>query len=220
MNIRAIIFVIIVLGSITTTVNASATTYTVYVDDGLGFYKVRNLDTPPVKFEYANHILTVNQGDTIIWQNDAEKTTFTILNDQNLWNSQIGYLRVGSKFNYKFDVPGIYTLYIKEYPSRKQTIIVNTIGNSPTPTITATREPTVTPTVVPTNSPVSPVSTTIIPKDTTITPIPTNVSNVSNVPTDTNSSMQTSNIKITTIASIVVALLSIIISYRVGRNKK
>jgi plastocyanin len=223
MNIRTIIFAMIVLGSITVIVNASATTYAVYVDDGYGFYKVRNLDMPPVKFEYANHVLTINQGDTIIWQNDAEKTTFTILSDQNLWNSQIGYLRVGSKFNYKFDTTGIYTMYIKEYPSIRQTIIVNAIGSHPTPTVTVTGESTVTSTVVPTNSPTNPISTTIIP--TTITPIPTNVSTTitpipTNVSTSTNSSIQTSNIKITTIASIVVAVLSIIISYRVGRNKK
>lgn len=212
MNIRRIIvamfistiIITMITGAEINTTNIIPTTYIIYVDDGLGFYKARNIDTPPIKFEYKDHTLNINQGDTIIWQNDAEKTTFTILSDQNLWNSQIGYLRVGSKFNYKFDVPGKYTLYIKEYSSRRQTIIVNAVESYPAPTITITGESTGTSTFVPTNSSATNSSMNR-------TSIPTN---------NTDSPENKSNIKITTIASIVVAMMSIIITYIVGRNKK
>lgn len=175
------------------------TTYISYIDDVLGFYKVRNLEQPPRQFTYNSHTLNINQGDIIIWQNDAEKTTFTILSEQNLWDSNVGYLRVGSKMNYKFDNPGKYIIYMKEHTSIRQTIIVNAIGEVPDET------------VIPT-----PVSTTYV-----TTPIPT-VVRPTYIPTPTVTDFNPTinfNISNTGIASIIVALLSIFITYRTGKNK-
>ena len=102
-KIRSILLIIIILGwLIIAEAGIAPTTYISYIDDILGFYKVRNTEQPPRQFTYNGHTLNINQGDTVIWQNDAEKTTFTILNEQNLWNSNVGYLRVGSKMNYKY----------------------------------------------------------------------------------------------------------------------
>jgi plastocyanin len=171
------------------------TTYISYVDDNLGFYKVRNLDIPPRTFEYNDHTLNIYQGDTIIWQNDAERTTFTILSDQNLWDSNVGYLRVESKMNYKFDIPGKYSFYMKEHKSIRQTIIVNAVNENPTKTTI----PTIIPTAVNTPSHIPTVTITSSPM-VTIDSINSNMSG-------------------TKIVSIIVALLSLFIIYRVGKNK-
>jgi plastocyanin len=181
-------------------VGTTSTTYISYVDDNLGFYKVRNLDQPPRQFTYIDHILNINKGDTVIWQNDADKTTFTILSNQNLWDNNIGYLRVGSKMNYKFDKPGKYTLYVKEYSSIRQTIIVGATDEVPDTDIV----------VAITNTPFPTIYIT--------TPVPTYVSTyiprVTYIPKTT-----VSTINFTMIASIIVSILSIFIIFRVRRNK-
>lgn len=202
----------------------SAETYISYVDDILGFYKIRDVTTPRNNFTYEKRVLIINQGDTVIWENDAQKTSFTIVSEQNLWDDKVGYLRVGSKLNYKFDKPGKYTLYIKEYSSRRQTVVVNSVDGYSIPTVIPTTIVTTVPTPVKT-----PISTTS-PNKTIITPVPT-MTSIANIPINstgngTGYSIQFPDIKlpirisITTIASIIVAILSIIITYKTGKNKR
>lgn len=122
-----LILSIVVILNISTIASAEGapTTYTTYVDIGMGFYKVRDLTTPSHKFDYENRALNISQGDTMIWKNDAEKTTFTLVSEQGLWDKNVGYLRIGDKINYKFDKPGTYNFYIQENVVAKQTIVVN-----------------------------------------------------------------------------------------------
>lgn len=222
-TIRSILIFVLILLSMTIA-NANngniSTTYLTYVDDGLGFYKIRNLDIPPRQFEYNDHTLNINQGDTVIWQNDADKATFTIVSNQNLWSNEIGYLRLGSKINYRFDKPGKYDIYIKEYTSRRQTIIVSAIGG--VETVTETPIPTATP--VPTTYIATPIPTTAIPTPIVTAYIPANAptSRDSIVPRQTPIiNLPTINLHIsgTMMASIIVAIFSIFITIRVGRNK-
>ena len=213
MNIQRIILTIIIFGYMMTTV--SAETYITYVDDGLGFYKVRDVTASTNKFTYEKHTLEINQGDSIVWENDAEKTTFTIVSEQNLWDDKIGYLRVGSKLNYKFDKPGEYTLYIKEYTSKRQTVIVNAKDGASVQTVVPT----------PISTPIP--TSTIFPGNTTAVPVHTVIQASNNI---TKNPVQFPDIKIpvkipvkispTMIASVVVALLSIFITYKAGRNKR
>lgn len=227
MNIKAIIFVIIIFEFMMTIVNANNTvhtTYISYVDDGLGFYKIRNLDVPPREFIYDNRILNINQGDVIIWQNDAEKTTFTIMSNQNLWDSNVGYLRVGSKINYKFDKPGKYTFYIKEYSSMQQTIIVNAIdgASTDTPATIHTAIPTAIPTVVSTAIPGEYRGNSTV----EITPFKPVTINTPDIKSPNIHNTDTLNIDVpiklspTSIVSIMVVILSVFITYRAGKNKK
>jgi plastocyanin len=116
--------------------NTSATMYLSLVNDAFGFYKVRNLETIPRQFTYDDHVLNINIGDTIIWENDADISMLTVVSDQNLWNDQIGRIKVGQKINYKFDKPGTYTFHLKEALS-KQTIVVNNIGGVTIATVTS-----------------------------------------------------------------------------------
>lgn len=204
-RIRSVLSIVIIFGFISIIADAGAgttsTTYISYVDDSLGFYKVRNLDQPQHQFTYIDHILNIDNGDTVIWQNDADKTTFTIISNQNLWDNNVGYLRVGNKMNYKFDKPGKYTLYIKEYPSIRQTIIVGATDGVPE-TVIAT--PTV---VINTPSPTTYIATSV---PTYLPALP----RATYAP-----KTMTSTINFTKIASIIVAILSIFIIFRVGRNK-
>jgi plastocyanin len=215
MNIRIFFILISIFISISIVDAEGPTTYLSYVDDVLGFYKVRNLDVPPQQFTYVDHTLNINQGDTVIWQNDAEKTTFTVLSEQNLWDSTVGYLRVASKVNYRFDKPGKYTIYIKEHTSRRQTIIVSALDGIPTPEETSPEETSPEETSIPAEIDTTPIQTIVTPESTisnpeVITPLPT---------TDLNIPAININMSGTMIASIIVAILSIFITYLVGRNK-
>ena len=176
----------------------------------MGFYKVRNFEQPPRQFTYDSHTLNINQGDTIIWQNDAEKTTFTILSEQNLWDGNVGYLRVGNKMNYKFDNPGKYTIYMKGHTSIRQTIIVGAIDGAETVI------PTITP--IPTTHITTPIPTAGVHRPSpAYTPVKI-ITPKSNI--DFNYTPKINfNMSKTGIASIIVALLSIFILYRTGKNK-
>ncbi len=74
----------------------------------------------------------------------------TIVSVQNLWNNQSGYLEYYLRsFNYTFNQPGTYEVYMKEYPLvHNQTIIVAPSETSAittpfsTPTETETSAPT------------------------------------------------------------------------------
>ncbi len=240
--IKSIMLIVIILGIRPILVtgqtdSTNVTTYISFVDDVLGFYKVRDVTDASHKFEYKDHTLNINQGDTVIWQNDAEKASFTVLSEQNLWDNTVGYLRVGSKLNYKFDKPGKYNIYIKEYTSRRQTVIVNSVGEQlPTPTITTPviTPIQITPVITPTQiTPViTPIRTTPVPTATInkTTPIQRNSTNGTigkvdpieikfpefNMP-DINLPIKKSA---TMMASIVVVLMSLVITYLVGRNKR
>jgi len=193
----------------------------------LGFYKVRDISEPAHKFEYEDRILNINQGDIIIWENDAEKTSFTIVSEQGLWSSDIGYMKVGQQISYKFDEPGTYNFYIKENTQMRQTIIVNHITDFPMqtniPKITITSSPKYTP--VPKYTPMTiPVTGTIV-----RTPIGTNNSTMTpvNVPIDIDiPDIKFPDIKIpikisaVSFVAGVVALLTLIITFRTGKNKR
>jgi plastocyanin len=213
-----VVFIIMALGHILTVAsaannssiaiyNSSPTIYLSYVDDGLGFYKIRNLDTTPRQFNYDDRILPINIGDTIVWENDADIDTFTIVSDQNLWNDQIGQIKVGQKINYKFDKPGRYTFYIKEASEKRQTIIVRDIEKMPTmtktPTAIITKNPT--PAPVATFTPISTI--TVVPNipRSTSTQVPTYI-----IPDVENPVRMTP----TSVASIIVATLSIYLTFR------
>ncbi|VVB85166.1 Uncharacterised protein [uncultured archaeon] len=141
-------------------VAAGSSSYTVLVDDTLGFYKVYNLNNTP--FTYDNQTLNITAGDTVIWKNDVwDNSELTILSKQNLWGNRSGYLRYTyDTFNYTFTVPGTYEIYVKEYPKDPhQTIVVAPIviptvtTPAPTPTVTATSAPTATVTQTPQEAP-------------------------------------------------------------------
>jgi len=137
---------------------AAPSVYTVFVDDNFGFKKVRIEPIDPA-FKYDNLTLMINPGDSVIWENYIydpsgiaykNNVPITIISVQNLWDNQSGYLRnFGRSFNYTFDQPGSYEVYIQEYPKvRHQTIIVAQLETPvattlpPTPTETETPAPT------------------------------------------------------------------------------
>ena len=113
---------------------AAPSVYKVLVDDNFGFKQVRIEPSNP-DFKYDNLTLMINPGDSVIWMNYIydpsgiaykNNVPITIVSVQNLWDNQSGYLRnFGRSFNYTFDQPGSYEVYIKEYPKvRHQTIMV------------------------------------------------------------------------------------------------
>lgn len=141
----------------------SATTYRSEVDQDYGFYRIVVIDSNKT-LSYVNKTLNISIGDNVIWRNDATPDwPLTIVSEQGLWNNT--KLRWNyDKFNYTFNEPGIYEVYIKEYPRvQHQKIIVSPIE---TPTITpiVTQIPTViqtvekTPIIAPTET-LTPTST-------------------------------------------------------------
>ncbi len=135
---------------------AAPTVYRVYVDEWYGFYRVIENNYTPLKYE--NQTLNLNAGDTVIWINDAsDNSDMTIVSAQNLWDNNSAYLQYNDRsFNYTFNKPGTYEVYMKENPRRPhQTIIVagvetpavTTPSPTPTPTETITVAPSVTPSV-------------------------------------------------------------------------
>lgn len=206
-------------------------TFNTYIDPGYGFYKVRDVTTfKAAPFDINNRTLFISQGDTVSWINDADtKVSLSIVSEQGLWNG-------GAKLDktYKFDNSGTYNFYLAEYQSKKLTVVVSPKeGFSPTPTAIPT--PIVTPITVHTDIPiatpiVTPTDTIMSPTDTPtdtpimiITPIPP-IKTQSAKPVSTINPNPDINLPIkispTSVASIIVAILSISITYSVGRNKK
>lgn len=102
-------------------------TYRTDVDQDYGFYRVRDITThKPALYDIKNNTLTINVGDTVIWMNDATPDwPLTIASEQGLWDNTSARLRWNyQKFSYTFNESGEYGVYIKEYPSEKQKIIV------------------------------------------------------------------------------------------------
>jgi plastocyanin len=203
------------------------TTYRSFVTDGLGFYRIRNVEVPPVPFTYEDRILNINSGDTILWINDADAATITIVSDQNLWDDKVGQIKVGATINYKFDSPGTYTFHVKG-TSMRQTIIVGGMGYEPTvePTDTYTPSPTVAEDMsTPTPSPI-PTGTQSKAKTSAPTPITTlpqivNTTNDANNNTPVQASVPIDlpiRITATTIASVIVVMFSLYMTHKTGKK--
>ena len=219
------ILVVLVPGYLSTVASAddstNATIYLSLVDDAFGFYKIRNLEPIPRQFTYDDHVLNINVGDTIIWENDADISTLTVVSDQNLWNDKIGRIKVGQKVNYKFDKPGTYTFHLREVSSKIQTIVVNNMGGMPTsvqtptatvvgystPVPTTTYKPSYTATNVPTPTSTIAQNVTAIPETPKYTPAQTSTYTVLDIKIPTK-------ITPTSFASVIVGILSIYITFR------
>lgn len=106
-------------------------TYRVFVDNQQGFNRIYDITlNKPVYSQ--NRTLNIYRGDTIIWTNNIDKR-LTIVSEQKLWDNKSGLLAWEYKgFNYTFTGPGIYNIYIKEYPTLKQKIIVGPIEQDST----------------------------------------------------------------------------------------
>ncbi len=100
--------------------------YKFYVHDIDGFYRVRALNTTQIP-EYTNYTLRINAGDKVIWESESEDYTITIVSEQDLWDNTSAKLRWDTQqFSYTFTRPGMYGVYVKEFPKiRHQKIIVN-----------------------------------------------------------------------------------------------
>lgn len=133
-------------------------TYRTDVDQDYGFYRVRDI-TAHRPAPYDNNTLTINVGDTIMWMNDATPDwPLTIVSEQGLWNNTIARLRWNyQKFSYTFNESGEYGVYIKEYPSENQKIVVISTEN---PISTVTIPPTYI-VVEDTSVPITPISTPV-----------------------------------------------------------
>lgn len=208
-------------------VNDTPQTYRSYIDNSYGFYKIRSV-TPNINVQYdvTTRTLTINQGDTVVWLNDAENNVpFTIISDQGLWSDgdKDAYLAYSNKqFGYTFDVAGSYNFHLKEYPKVKQTIMVNiadinanATDNYPTPTAINMTITTPIPTLTPTQ---------II----TPTPIPTPIITPTQSPTPIEA-VEKTDVEITeipdidikadlkTIMTTIVAILSMFITYKFSK---
>jgi len=154
--ITGLVLLIVTTPLLVTTVDASNNTtvpitYVSYIDDRLGFYKVID-DTLHKDSQYKERILTINQGDTIIWLNDADTAILTVVSEQNLWDKTRSKLGSTSRrFNYAFMIPGTYSVCVDGYKDIVcQTIIVNPVEGYPTPTPSPTPSPIPSPTPSPT----------------------------------------------------------------------
>jgi hypothetical protein len=180
--------------------------YISYIDPDLGFYKITDITTHnPAK--YVSGTLTINQGDTVEWENDADKQfTMTVVSDQKLF-PDASLVAIGDNFSYTFNQAEVYTFYIKERHTARQTIIVLPVSgyNTPVPTAIITSAPVATP--APTYNP---SATARIANN-----VSNNASNTSN-----NGNANSLSFSLTGILSIIVGISSIFITYRIGRDKK
>lgn len=90
-----------------------------------GFNKVtvKNGSAP-----YINNTLTINSGDTVKWVSVTDNAWYlTVVSKEGLWNNSSSFLRYRLRyFNYTFDQPGNYEVYLKEFPRvTHQKIVVN-----------------------------------------------------------------------------------------------
>lgn len=202
---RIILILLIILSGIEikiATADNIPVVYISYIDPDLGFYKITDATTHnPAK--YVSGTLTINQGDTVEWENDADKQfTMTVVSDQKLF-PDVSLVAIGDNFSYTFNQAEVYTFYIKERHTARQTIIVLPANgyNTPVPTAIITSAPVATP--APTYNP------------STTARIANNVSS-----NETNGKTNSLSISLTGIMSIIVGISSIFITYRIGRDKK
>jgi len=98
--------------------------YTSDVDE-YGFRKVtvRNGSAP-----YKNNTLTIYSGDTVKWVSVTDNLYYlTIVSKEGLWDNSTSMMKYRLRyFNYTFNNPGEYEVYLKEFPRvTHQKIIVN-----------------------------------------------------------------------------------------------
>jgi hypothetical protein len=204
---RTIIILLIILSCIElATADNIPVTYISYIDPDLGFYKVTDITTHNPA-QYVSGTLTINQGDTVSWENDADKQfTMTVVSDQKLF-PDASLVAIGDNFSYTFNQAEVYTFHIQERHTARQTIIVLPVSgynNTPVPTATITSAPIATP--APTYNP-----------STTATIANNGSNNEKN--TSNNGTANSLSFSLTGIMSIIVGISSIFITYRMGRDK-
>jgi hypothetical protein len=206
---KTIIILLIILSCIEiATADNTHVTYISFIDPDLGFYKITDITTQKPA-QYVSGTLTINQGDTVRWENDADiQFTITVVSDQKLF-PDASLVAIGDNFSYTFNQADVYTFHIQERHTARQTIIVLPVSgyNTPAPTATITPAPVVTPAPVMTPAPTYNPSTTAM--------IANNGSNNGS----NNGEANSLSISLTGIMSIIVGISSIFITYRIGRDK-
>lgn len=142
----ALISIVLLIIILTPIAAAQTSVYSVYVDEWYGFKRVIEANYTP--FKYENQTLNLSVGDKVIWVNDADNESLTIVSQEGLWAD--AYLKYNRhRFNFTFTKPGTYGVYMKEFPRRPhQTIVVAPVETPivktfpPTPTATETAAPT------------------------------------------------------------------------------
>jgi hypothetical protein len=97
----------------------------IYDVDEYGFDKVTVLNGSA---PYKNNTLTINSGDRVKWVSVTDNFWYlTIVSKEGLWNNSSSMMKYRLRyFNYTFDKPGEYEVYIKEFPrDTHQKIVVN-----------------------------------------------------------------------------------------------
>jgi plastocyanin len=205
-------------------------TYVAYMEEKLGFYRVID-DTTHKDPSYKERVLTINQGDTVIWLNDADVATLTVVSEQDLWDKSSSKLRPPNRrFNYTFMMSGTYTVYIDEYKNLvHQTIIVKPVEGYSTPTPNPTPKHTTSPTPKPT---VSPKQSPVYTKTVVTTPVSTRTADQTSIAhsiLDTNNSTNTKKIDpdfswstiigfINAMSNLILSLSVMIIAYKVWKD--
>ncbi|NJD78585.1 MAG: hypothetical protein FIB08_16075 [Candidatus Methanoperedens sp.] len=200
---RSIVILLIIFSCIgIATADNTPVTYISYIDPDLGFYKITDITTHNPA-NYVSRTLTINQGDTVEWENDAGKqSTMTVISDQKLF-PDTSLVDAGDNFSYTFNQAAVFTFYIKERRTVRQTIIVLPVSYStsvPTPAIT------------------SPSVTTSVPayNPSTTARIANNGFNESSNGTNglEIGKVNSLPVSLTGIMSIIVGILSMLITYR------
>jgi hypothetical protein len=132
--ILIVLFMTLIITASASADNATVhVTYVSFVDPVLGFYRVLD-ETTHQPSNYVDHILTINQGDTVIWKNDADtpNTAIAIVSEQDLFPDAILDTNT-AVFPYVFDEGGKYTFHVGEHTTSTQTIMVRSV-DTPVPT--------------------------------------------------------------------------------------
>lgn len=200
-SVKTILVLLIILSCIEiANADNTSVTYISYIDPDLGFYKITDITTHNPA-QYVSGTLTINQGDTVRWENDADKQfTLTVVSDQKLF-PDTSLVAIGDNFSYTFNQADVYTFHLQERYTARQTIIVLPVSgyNTPAPTATITPAPVVTPAptyAIPAPT-YNPSTTTKITNNGTASPLP---------------------VSLTGVMSIIVGISSIFITYRVGKR--
>lgn len=105
-----------------------ARTQRLYISEVDDLYGFRRVTTTNGSSNYTNRTLIINSGDTVKWISVTDANySLTVVSQENLWDNSSSRLRYYlSWFNYTFNNPGNYEVYIKEFPKvTHQKIIVN-----------------------------------------------------------------------------------------------
>jgi hypothetical protein len=210
--VKTIVMLLIILSCIElATADNIPVTYISYIDPDLGFYKVTDITTHNPA-QYVSGTLTINQGDTVSWENDADKQfTMTVVSDQKLF-PDASLVAIGDNFSYTFNQAEVYTFHIQERHTARQTIIVLPVSgyNTPVPTATIISAPVATP---------APVVTPALTYNPSTTAMIANNGSNNEKNTSNNGTANSLSFSLTGIMSIIVGISSIFITYRMGRDK-